>query len=63
MTGQTKGGSNAPDDRYKDKVVHVARNGVTRAPPWNQAWGWGSQASAWWPGLSPRDLAGLSPKE
>ncbi|KAI3373145.1 hypothetical protein L3Q82_006466 [Scortum barcoo] len=19
------------------------------APPWSQAWGWGSQASAWWP--------------
>ncbi|KAI3358313.1 hypothetical protein L3Q82_014754, partial [Scortum barcoo] len=26
------------------------------------AWGWGSQASAWWPGLCPRDPAGLSPK-
>ncbi|KAI3373248.1 hypothetical protein L3Q82_006555 [Scortum barcoo] len=23
------------------------------APPWSQAWGWGSQASAWWPGLCP----------
>ncbi|KAI3363805.1 hypothetical protein L3Q82_001412 [Scortum barcoo] len=23
---------------------------------------WGSQASAWWPGLCPRDPAGLSPK-
>ncbi|KAI3371487.1 hypothetical protein L3Q82_024071 [Scortum barcoo] len=32
------------------------------APPWSQAWGWGSQASAWWPGLCPRDPAGLSPK-
>ncbi|KAI3377726.1 hypothetical protein L3Q82_008452 [Scortum barcoo] len=31
-------------------------------PPWSQAWGWGSQASAWWLGLCPRDPAGLSPK-
>ncbi|KAI3374056.1 hypothetical protein L3Q82_022610 [Scortum barcoo] len=32
----------------------VARIGVTGAPPWSQAWGWGSQASAWWwPGSLP----------
>ena len=55
--------NNAPDDEYKNKDVHVARNGVTGAPPWSQAWGWGSQLSAWWPGLSPWDLAVLSPKE
>ena len=61
--GQTKSGSNAPDDVYENKDVHVARNGVTGAPPWSQAWGWGSQASAWWPGLCPRDPAGRSPKE
>ena len=30
---------------------------VTGAPPWSQAWGWGSQVSAWWPGLSPRGSA------
>ncbi|KAI3352048.1 hypothetical protein L3Q82_020863, partial [Scortum barcoo] len=40
----------------------LARIGVTGAPPWSQAWGWGSQASTWWPGLCPRDPAGLSPK-
>ncbi|KAI3364975.1 hypothetical protein L3Q82_001139 [Scortum barcoo] len=44
------------------KDRYVARIGVTGAPPWSQAWGWGSQASAWWPGLCPRDPAGLSPK-
>ncbi|KAI3377917.1 hypothetical protein L3Q82_009047, partial [Scortum barcoo] len=36
---------------------------VTGIPPWSQAWGWGSQASAWWPGLCPRDPAGLSPRK
>ncbi|KAI3358511.1 hypothetical protein L3Q82_014928 [Scortum barcoo] len=46
----------------KNKDRYVARIGVTGAPPWSQAWGWGSQASAWWPGLCPRDPAGLSPK-
>ncbi|XP_073341887.1 odorant receptor 131-2-like [Pagrus major] len=45
------------------KEVYVARNGVTGAPPWSQARGWGSQASAWWPSLCPRDPAGHSPKE
>ena len=47
----------------KLEEVYVARNGVTGAPAWNQAWGWGSQASAWWPGLHPWDLAGCSPNE
>ncbi|KAI3354762.1 hypothetical protein L3Q82_004591 [Scortum barcoo] len=28
---------------------------VRAAPLWSQAWGWGSQANAWWPGLCPRD--------
>ncbi|KAI3365143.1 hypothetical protein L3Q82_010118 [Scortum barcoo] len=41
----------------KNKDRYVARIGVTGAPPWSQAWGWGSQASAWWPGLCPRDPA------
>ncbi|KAI3360357.1 hypothetical protein L3Q82_014669 [Scortum barcoo] len=49
-------------DTKKNKDRYVARIGVTGAPPWSQAWGWGSQASAWWPGLCPRDPAGLSPK-
>ena len=43
--------------------VHVAWNGITGAPPWSQAWAWGLQASTWWPGLSPRDPAGLSPED
>ncbi|KAI3352168.1 hypothetical protein L3Q82_020979 [Scortum barcoo] len=47
----------------KNKDRYVARIGRHyRAPPWSQAWGWGSQASAWWPGLCPRDPAGLSLK-
>ncbi|KAK3556411.1 hypothetical protein QTP70_008102 [Hemibagrus guttatus] len=37
--------------------------GVTGAPPWSQAWGWGTQASAWWPSLCLRDSAGHSPKK
>ncbi|KAI3365799.1 hypothetical protein L3Q82_000798 [Scortum barcoo] len=45
-----------------NKDRYVAWIGVTGAPPWSQVWGWGSQASAWWPGLCPRDPAGLSPK-
>ena len=31
-------------------------------PPWSQAWGWGSGASAWWPGLYQWGPAGHSPK-
>ncbi|KAI3364639.1 hypothetical protein L3Q82_011422, partial [Scortum barcoo] len=63
VTGQTKSGSQAHHEKknIKDRC-YVARIGVTGAPPWSQAWGWGSQASAWWPGLCPRDPAGLSPK-
>ena len=53
----------APNDRDKIEDTYVARIGVTGAPPWSQAWGWGSQVSAWWPGLSPQDPAGRSPKE
>ena len=63
VTGQTKISSKAPNDRDKIKDAYVARIGDTGAPPWSQAWGWGSQASAWWPGLCPRDPAGRSPKE
>ncbi|KAK3565585.1 hypothetical protein QTP86_012899 [Hemibagrus guttatus] len=48
-------------DRY------VIRTGVTGAPPWSQARGWGTQASAWWPSawwpsLCLRDSARHSPK-
>ncbi|KAI3368075.1 hypothetical protein L3Q82_026898, partial [Scortum barcoo] len=62
VTGQTKSGSEAHHEKKNIKDRYVARIGVTGAPPWSQAWGWGSQASAWWPGLCPRDPAGLSPK-
>ncbi|KAI3354214.1 hypothetical protein L3Q82_018754 [Scortum barcoo] len=62
VTGQTKSGSQAHHEQKNIKDRYVARIGVTGAPPWSQAWGWGSQASAWWPGLCPRDPAGLSPK-
>ncbi|KAI3359216.1 hypothetical protein L3Q82_002744 [Scortum barcoo] len=61
VTGQTKSGSQAHHEQKNIKDRYVARIGVTGAPPWSQAWGWGSQASAWWPGLCPRDPAGLSP--
>ena len=43
--GQTKIGSKAPNDRQNTEDVYVTRIGVTEAPPWSQAWGWGSQAS------------------
>ncbi|KAK3537362.1 hypothetical protein QTP70_008820 [Hemibagrus guttatus] len=45
------------------KDRYVARTGVTGAPPWSQAWGWGTQASTWWPSLCLRDSAGHSPKK
>ncbi|KAI3369674.1 hypothetical protein L3Q82_024517 [Scortum barcoo] len=64
VTGQTKSGSQAHHEQKNIKDRYVARIGVTGAPPWSQAWGWGSQAKrAWWPGLCPRDPAGLSPPE
>ncbi|KAI3369110.1 hypothetical protein L3Q82_026075, partial [Scortum barcoo] len=44
------------------KDRYVARIGVTGAPPWSQAWGWGSQASAWWPGLCPRGPGRAQPE-
>ncbi|KAI3364369.1 hypothetical protein L3Q82_011167 [Scortum barcoo] len=50
VTGQTKSGSQAHHEKKNIKDRYVARIGVTGAPPWSQAWGWGSQASAWWPG-------------
>ncbi|KAI3359972.1 hypothetical protein L3Q82_014302 [Scortum barcoo] len=63
VTGQTKSGSQAHHEQKNIKDRYMSPGfGVTRAPPWSQAWGWGSQVSAWWPGLCPRDPAGLSPK-
>ncbi|KAK3565648.1 hypothetical protein QTP86_013331, partial [Hemibagrus guttatus] len=46
---------------YLDR--YIAQTGVTGALPWSQAWGWGTQASAWWPSLCLRDSAGHSPKK
>ena len=63
VTGQTKSGSEAFYDAKYNEVRDAARFGDTGAPPWSQAWGWGSQASAWWPGHCPRGPAGLSPNE
>ncbi|KAK3517249.1 hypothetical protein QTP70_001457 [Hemibagrus guttatus] len=53
------------EDPYgnKNKDRYVARTGVTGAPPWSQAWGWGTQASNWWPSLCLWDLAGHSLKK
>ncbi|KAI3365810.1 hypothetical protein L3Q82_000717 [Scortum barcoo] len=47
-----------------DETLDLLNEAWPLAPPWSQAWGWGLQAapSAWWPGLCPRDPAGLSPK-
>ncbi|KAK3530818.1 hypothetical protein QTP70_002852 [Hemibagrus guttatus] len=50
-----------PPDKKQDR--YVARTDITWAPPWSQAWGWGTQVSAWWPSLCLWDSAGLSPKE
>ena len=43
---QTKIGSKALNEEAKIEEVYVARNGVTVAPSWSQARGWGSQAGA-----------------
>ncbi|KAI3352990.1 hypothetical protein L3Q82_019560 [Scortum barcoo] len=67
VTGQTKSGSQAHHEERINKDRYVARIGVTGAPPWSQAWGWGSAGErlvAWvpWANACPRDPAGLSPK-
>ncbi|KAI3370828.1 hypothetical protein L3Q82_007354 [Scortum barcoo] len=41
---QTKSGSQAHHEQKNIKDRYVARIGVTGAPPWSQAWGWGLQA-------------------
>ncbi|KAI3353743.1 hypothetical protein L3Q82_004980 [Scortum barcoo] len=47
VTGQTKSGSQAHHEKKNIKDRYVARIGVLPgAPPWSQAWGWGSQARA-----------------
>ena len=60
VTGQTKIGSKAHNDRQNTKDVYIAWIGVTGAPPWSKGWGLGSQASAWCPGLCPRNPEHLS---
>ncbi|KAI3352016.1 hypothetical protein L3Q82_020841 [Scortum barcoo] len=63
VTGQTKSGSEAHHEKKNIKDRYVARIGVYQGPhPGARPGVWGSQASAWWPGLCPRDPAGLSPK-
>ncbi|KAI3358634.1 hypothetical protein L3Q82_015045, partial [Scortum barcoo] len=62
VTGQTKSGSQAHHEQKNIKDRYVARIGVTGAPPWSQAWGWGSQASAWWPGLCPQGPSRAQPE-
>ena len=55
------------EDPYEEENlwfgVSLARTRVTGAAPRSQARGWGSLASAWWPGLFPRGPAGHSPKK
>ncbi|KAK3552130.1 hypothetical protein QTP86_001508 [Hemibagrus guttatus] len=46
-----------------EEVARERETGVTGAPPWSQAWGWGTQASTWWPSLCLRDSARHSPKK
>ncbi|KAI3364953.1 hypothetical protein L3Q82_001122 [Scortum barcoo] len=46
VTGQTKSGSEAHHEKKNIKDRYVARIGVTGAPPWSQAWGWGSRRRA-----------------
>ncbi|GAA6082658.1 vascular endothelial growth factor receptor 1-like [Tachysurus ichikawai] len=61
--GPDKDRFKTPYEKNKNEVCDVARYGATGAPPWSQARCWGSHASAWWPGLTPKGPAGLSPKE
>ncbi|KAK3534165.1 hypothetical protein QTP86_002315 [Hemibagrus guttatus] len=49
----------SPHEYKKIKDRYVTRIGVTGAPPWSQTWGWGAQASAWWPSLMSPGLGGL----
>ncbi|KAI3357836.1 hypothetical protein L3Q82_016225 [Scortum barcoo] len=63
LFGQTKSGSQEAHHEKKNiKDRYVARIGVTGAPPWSQAWGWGSQASAWWPGSLPTGPGRAQPR-
>uniref|UniRef100_A0AAR2KKC1 Pleckstrin homology domain containing A7 n=1 Tax=Pygocentrus nattereri TaxID=42514 RepID=A0AAR2KKC1_PYGNA len=54
---------NHPYEDNKAGLVYPARIRVTGAPPWSQAWGRGSPASVWWPGIHSWCPAGPSPKE
>ena len=61
---QTKRGSKTHHiETQQWSPAALAWTRVTGAPPWSQAQGWGSMASAWWPGLFPWGPAGLSPKK
>ncbi|KAI3367660.1 hypothetical protein L3Q82_026213, partial [Scortum barcoo] len=50
------------DRNFNLKIKKVERT-RSKGCDESQAWGWGSQASAWWPGLCPRDLAGQAQPE
>lgn len=42
MTSQTMSVSEPLYEKKKQGPSYVARIGITGAPPWSQAWGWGS---------------------
>ncbi|KAI3369481.1 hypothetical protein L3Q82_007697 [Scortum barcoo] len=46
---QTPRHSTSTQENSPKPHIHNTRIGSTGAPPWSQAWGWGSQASTWWP--------------
>ncbi|KAI3376696.1 hypothetical protein L3Q82_017125, partial [Scortum barcoo] len=64
VTGQTKSGSQAHHEQKNIKDRYVARIGVTGAgpPTLEPGLGLGLQASAWWPGLCPRDPGRAQPE-
>ncbi|KAI3364616.1 hypothetical protein L3Q82_011395 [Scortum barcoo] len=63
VTGQTKSGSQAHHERRISRTVRTPGLADYRRPHPGARPGVGAtQASAWWPGLCPRDPAGLSPK-
>lgn len=50
--GKTKCSSSTHhENKHNSKDIYVTKIDVTSAPLWSQAWGWGSQTNAWWPGL------------
>ncbi|KAI3377887.1 hypothetical protein L3Q82_008465 [Scortum barcoo] len=62
VTGQTKSGSQAHHEKKNIKDRYVARIGVTWAPPWRQAWGWGSAGERLVAGSLPTGPGRAQPK-